>query len=61
MALSKETITSVINFCNRDLVPDQTFNDEIQYHNEWFVSYFDFLSDTSVASQLGDAFYQARP
>ena len=60
MALSKDTITSVIVFCNRDLVPDQTFDSENQYHNEWFVSYFDFLADPSVASQLGDAFYQAR-
>ena len=60
MALSKDTITSVIGFCNRDLVPDQTFDSENQYHSEWFVSYFDFLADPSVASQLGDAFYQAR-
>ncbi len=60
MALSKDTITSVISFCNRDLVPDQSFDPETQYHNEWFVSYFDFLLDPALASQLGDAFYQAR-
>jgi len=60
MALSKDTIASIIGFCNRDLVPDQTFDSENQYHSEWFVSYFDFLAEPSVASQLGDAFYQAR-
>ena len=60
MALSKDTITNVIGFCNRDLVPDQNFDPKNQYHNQWFVSYFDFLSEPSVASQLGDAFYQAR-
>jgi hypothetical protein len=60
MALSKDTIASIIGFCNRDLVPDQTFDSENQYHNEWFVSYFDFLAEPSVESQLGDAFYQAR-
>ena len=60
MALSKDTIASIIGFCNRDLVPDQTFDSENQYHSEWFVSYFDFLAEPSVESQLGDAFYQAR-
>lgn len=60
MALPQKTITDVIKFCNRDLVPDQAFNPENQFHNEWFISYFSFLSNATVAAQLGDAFYQAR-
>lgn len=60
MALPKETIKEVIKFCNRDLVPDQQFNPDSQFHSEWFVSYFSFLSNPTVEAQLGDAFYQAR-
>lgn len=59
-SLSIETITNVINFCNRDLVPDKTFNANTQYHSNWFVEYFSFLSDDNIGKQLGDAFYQAR-
>lgn len=60
MKLNKDTITDIIKYCNRDLVPNQSFNPKNQYHNEWFVSYFSFLNDTTVEQQLGDAFYQAR-
>ena len=60
MALPKDTITDVIKFCNRDLVPDQSYNSDEQYHNEWFIEYFSFLADPTVEAQLGDAFYQAR-
>lgn len=60
MRLPAETITNVIGFCNRDLVPDQAFNPANLYHSEWFSNYFSFLSDSLVQSQLGDAFYQAR-
>lgn len=60
MALPKGTITEVIRFCNRDLVPDQSYSPDEQYHNEWFIEYFSFLADPIVATQLGDAFYQAR-
>lgn len=60
MALPKDTITDVIKFCNRDLVPDTSFDSDNQYHSEWFTQYFSFLSDPTVEGQLGDAFYQAR-
>ena len=60
MALPKETIKEVIKYCNRDLVPDQFFDSNDQYHSDWFKTYFSFLSDSSVEAQLGDAFYQAR-
>lgn len=60
MALPKERITEVIKYCNRDLVPDQNYSPDNQYHNEWFISYFSFLRDPQVEKQLGDAFYQAR-
>ena len=49
MTLEKETITDVIRFCNRDLVPDPDFRPADQFHN-----------DTAVETQLGDSFYQAR-
>ena len=50
----------MIKYCNRDLVPDQNYSPDNQYHNEWFISYFSFLRDPQVEKQLGDAFYQAR-
>lgn len=60
MSLSKSTITEVIKYCNRDLVPDQDFDSDSQYHSEWFVEYFSFLQDHKLELQLGDAFYQTR-
>ncbi len=60
MALPKEIITDIIKFCNRDLVPDQSFRFDDQYHSEWFVAYFSFLGNSAIEAQLGDAFYQAR-
>ena len=60
MPLEKETITDVIRFCNRDLVPDPDFRPADQFHNEWFIQYFSFIGNTAVENQLGDAFYQAR-
>lgn len=60
MLLSKDTITEVIRFCNRDLVPDHEFDATTQFHNEWFKDYFSFLGSPNVEEQLGDAFYQAR-
>ena len=60
MPLSKSTISEVIKYCNRDLVPDQDFNLTSQYPSDWFVQYFSFLHDHKLESQLGDAFYQAR-
>ena len=50
----------IISYCNQDIVPDENFNRQTQYHSEWFTQYFSFLSDTSLATNLGEAFYQAR-
>ena len=60
MALSSKTITDTIKYCNRDLVPDQSFDPNTQFHSDWFKAYFSFLSNDTVETQLGDAFYQAR-
>jgi len=60
MELSKKTISEVIKFCNRDLVPDPEFDPSVEYHSDWFVNYFSFLNNPSVEQHLGDAFYQAR-
>lgn len=60
MELSHDTITSVIRYCNRDLVPDSEFDPTSTHHNDWFVQYFSFIGDTKVEAQLGDAFYHAR-
>lgn len=60
MPLNRDTITEVIRFCNRDLVPDHQFGSTNQFHNEWFKDYFSFLGAPNVEVQLGDAFYQAR-
>lgn len=56
----KETITEVIRYCNRDIVPDESFNMEDDYPSNWFVDYFDFIDDDKLQRQLGDAYYQAR-
>lgn len=58
--LPKKTKVDVINYCNRDLVPDSDFNIKEQFRNEWFESYFDFLNNKILEQHLGDAFYQAR-
>lgn len=60
MVLERNTITDVIRFCNRDLVPDSDFRLTNQFHNEWFVQYFSFIGNAAVETQLGEAFYQAR-
>lgn len=60
MTLEKKTITDVIRFCNRDLVPDSNFKRADIFHSEWFTLYFSFIGNTAVENQLGDAFYQAR-
>jgi hypothetical protein len=58
--LQKEIITEVIKYCNKDLVPDKSFDGQNQYPSEWFEDYFSFLQNTSLSKHLGDAFYQAR-
>ena len=59
-ALKRETITEVIRYCNRDLVPDKSFRADEDYPSNWFIEYFDFIDDSKIKQQLGDAYYQAR-
>ena len=59
-SLKKSTITEVIRYCNRDIVPDESFNAAVDYPSNWFVDYFDFIGDDKLQRQLGDAYYQAR-
>lgn len=63
MALSKEIIQKVINYCNRDLVPDKQYITKkkgVLFPSEWFESYFSFLNNKLLEKNLGEAFYQAR-
>lgn len=60
MTLERKIITQVINFCNRDLVPDSTFRNSNIYPSDWFIQYFSFLEDARLEKYLGEAFYQAR-
>ena len=60
MSLPQEIIAEVISFCNRDLVPDENFDAQNQFHSEWFRQYFCFLKNDNLEKHLGDAFYQAR-
>lgn len=60
MSLPKDTINSVIKFCNRDLVPDQSFEPDQQYYSQWFADYFSFLGNPKLEEKLGDTFYQTR-
>lgn len=60
MALNKNIITQVINFCNRDLVPDEQFKAGSAYPIEWFNDYFSFLGNSNLQKYLGEAYYQAR-
>ena len=58
--LKKNTITEVIRYCIRDIVPDESFRANENYPSNWFVDYFDFIDDAKIQQQLGDAYYQAR-
>lgn len=58
--MDKKIITQVISFCNRDLVPDETYDIKLQYPSDWFENYFSFVNNPSLARHLGEAFYQAR-
>lgn len=60
MSLPQNIIAEVITFCNRDLVPDENFDAQVQFHSEWFRQYFCFLGNENLEKHLGDAFYQAR-
>lgn len=60
MALGTKMITQVINYCNRDLVPDSSFRSTGVYPSNWFIQYFSFLDDARLEKYLGEAFYQAR-
>lgn len=59
-SISKKTITEIISYCNRDLIPDDTSFSPVTYQSEWFIQYFSFLNDPALETHLGDAFYQAR-
>lgn len=59
-SISKNTITEIINYCNRDLIPDDSFSALGFFQSEWFTQYFSFLNDPTLEAHLGDAFYQAR-
>lgn len=58
--LSKDIKVKVVNYCNRDIVPDSTYMPEAQFHSQWFADYFSFLPSPQLQEHLGDAFYQAR-
>ncbi len=58
--LDRKIIAEVIRYCNRDIVPDETFSIDEEYPSDWFCEYFSFLGDEKIQRQLGDAFYQAR-
>lgn len=58
--LDSQIATSVVNYCNKDLVPDADFDAEEQFESEWFEDYFDFLGNADLKKHLGSAFYQAR-
>lgn len=58
--LDPQIATAVVNYCNKDLVPDADYDAEEQFESEWFESYFDFLGDENLKKHLGTAFYQAR-
>ncbi len=58
--LDKKIATAVVNYCNKDIVPDGEFNSDIQYESEWFEEYFSFLNDEKLQKHVGSAYYQAR-
>lgn len=58
--LDPQIATAVVNYCNKDLVPDADYDAEEQFESEWFENYFDFLGDENLKKHLGTAFYQAR-
>ncbi len=59
-SISTKTITEIISYCNRDLIPDDPFSAPVTYQSEWFMQYFSFLNNPALETHLGDAFYQAR-
>lgn len=60
MAIEETTIKRVISYCNRDLIPDNDFNNKTTYPSEWFQNYFGFVNDAVLQRHLGEAYYQAR-
>lgn len=51
---------SVVNYCNKDLIPDADFHADNQFESEWFEDYFSFIGNPDLQKHLGSAFYQAR-
>jgi hypothetical protein len=62
MGLSKSTAMEIINYCNKNIVPDQKFieNSHGKHPITWFQKYFSFINDLKLRNQLADAYYQAR-
>ena len=58
--LDSKIATAVVNYCNKDLVPDGDYDADLQYESEWFEEYFSFLGDAKLQKHVGNAFYQAR-
>ena len=58
--LDKKIATAVVNYCNKDIVPDGEFDPDMQYESEWFEEYFSFLNDEKLQKHIGSAYYQAR-
>lgn len=58
--LEKDIITRIVSYCNRDLIPDESYNPNDLYPSDWFENYFSFVNKPKLQKQLGDAFYQAR-
>ena len=58
--IEKDVKDSVLNHCNRGLVPDAQYDPTTEYPISWFTRYFSFLEDETLEKHLGEAFYQAR-
>lgn len=58
--IKRDCVCKIVEFCNRDLIPDNDFDPNDEYHSEWFERQFSFVDNESLRKQLGMAFYQAR-
>lgn len=60
VTIPREYAVTIIDYCNKDLVPNDNFDPKTEYHSNWFENQFSFVSDQDLKKQLGMAFYQAR-
>lgn len=62
MGVSTKTATEVVNYCNKNIVPDAGFirDNKGKHPITWFQKYFDFVDDIKLRNHLADAYYQAR-